>query len=205
MQTSSPEYAATSKIDEQQSHTLVHRRVIRSEHCQKVRYTNLLPVVICRLCVIEPPSRELRQNQQQGAPIPTSTSAPTGRGGGSFRGGMNQNTMPMSNTVMGVSGMRGGMGGGSMMRGGVTGVGMGGMGAMSGMGGMGGMGMGGMGMGMGGMGGMGMGAMGVNPMAGGYVGRGGGMVPQGPRGGMSAGYSGGRGGGMGGMGKWYCF
>ncbi|KAI0091367.1 hypothetical protein BDY19DRAFT_991926 [Irpex rosettiformis] len=150
----------------------------------------------------EPPSRELRQHQQ-GAPIPTSTSGPIGGGGGggrgTFRGGMGHNN-PMSNPMIGGGmggNMRGGgMGGAGMMRGG--GMGMGGMGGMGSMG-MGGMGMGGMGMGGMGMGGMGMGGMGMGNMAGGYGGRGGGMVPQGPRGGMGGGY-GGRGMQMGGRG-----
>ncbi|EPT01327.1 hypothetical protein FOMPIDRAFT_1023262 [Fomitopsis schrenkii] len=119
----------------------------------------------------EPPPRELRHGNQGAI-------GNAGRGGGNFRGGMQNNNM----------GMRGGMmGNGGMMRGGMSnmmGMAMGGMGGMGAMG-MGGMnGMGGMGMGMGGAGmGMGMGNMGGGR---------GGMIPQGPRGGMM-----GRGGGMG--------
>ncbi|KAI0690638.1 hypothetical protein BC835DRAFT_1434705 [Cytidiella melzeri] len=134
----------------------------------------------------EPPARDGRSNFQ-GAPIPTATSGPTGRG--NFRGGMGHTNTAMnnnnntSNNMMGMAGMRGG-GVGGMMRGGGMGV--------AGMAGMAGMGMAGMGMGMGGMG---MGGMGMNTVSTGYGGRGG-IVPQGPRGGMGGGYSG-RGGGMG--------
>ncbi|KAH9926831.1 hypothetical protein B0H21DRAFT_138304 [Amylocystis lapponica] len=125
----------------------------------------------------EPPPRDTRH--QGGAPI-VSAGTPNVRGGGNFRGGggggggMNNqmNGMNMMNMNM-----RGGMMVGGMMRGG-----------MPNMMGMGGMGMGGMGAGFG------------NAM-GGFGGRGGGMIPQGPRGGMMGGAGfGNRGGMMGGMG-----
>lgn len=164
-------------------------KATRSERYQKVRNFQSPPLISNSRCTTEPPSRDVRQNQP-GAPIPSAASGPVGggRGGGNFRGGMGHTNPSMNNNMMGMGGMRGGgMAGGGMMRGGM---------AMGGMGGMNGMGMGGMGMGGMGMGGMGMGGMGMNNMAGGFAGRGGGMVPQGPRGGM-----GGYGGGRGGMGK----
>ncbi|KZT73116.1 hypothetical protein DAEQUDRAFT_722235 [Daedalea quercina L-15889] len=120
----------------------------------------------------EPPPREMRHGGQTHGGM----GGNSGRGGGNFRGGM-QNNM----------GMRGGMmGNGGMMRGGMPNMMNMAMGAMGGMNGMG---MGGMGMGAMGMGGMGaMGGIGMGGMGGGR----GGMIPQGPRGGMM-----GRGGGMG--------
>ncbi|KAI0951110.1 hypothetical protein AcW1_008235 [Taiwanofungus camphoratus] len=124
----------------------------------------------------EPPPRELRH--QGGAPIPSTANTNPGRGGGgNFRGGGMGHQSGMNNMMN--MGMRGGMVGGGMMRGGMP--------AMMGMGGM------------GGMGGMSTGFVG-NGMAGFGGGRGG-MIPQGPRGGMmgGAGFSG-RGGMMGGMG-----
>ncbi|THH01599.1 hypothetical protein EW026_g1126 [Hermanssonia centrifuga] len=135
----------------------------------------------------EPPARDSRQSA--GAPIPsTANGQATGRGGGSYRGGMNSpaNNMGMGNNMMGGMGMRGNMLGGGMMRGGVPSM----------VGGMSGMGMGGMGMGMG------TGFVG-NSMGTGFGGGRGGMIPQGPRGGAMGGGFGGRGGmmnGMGGMG-----
>ncbi|KAI0784271.1 hypothetical protein C8Q75DRAFT_810331 [Abortiporus biennis] len=137
----------------------------------------------------EPPPRELRH--QGGQPIPTGGSGGQqagGRGGGNFRGGMNNNQGGMG--AGNVMNMRGGMRGGGvmpMMSGNMGMPPM--MNAMNPMGGMGAIG----GIGMGGMPGM-MGGMG-----GGFQGGRGGMVPQGPRGGMMGGGGFGRG-GMGGMG-----
>ncbi|GJE96569.1 RNA-binding domain-containing protein [Phanerochaete sordida] len=112
-----------------------------------------------------------------------------GRGGGGFRGGMGH-TQPIGggggNMGMGMNMRGGGMMGNNMLRGGMSNM----MGNMGGMG---------MGM-MGGMG-MGMGLPNAGMGGGGFAGRGGGMIPQGPRGGMGGGFGGNRGGGMmGGMG-----